>query len=138
MAKETPRRVMDPFAKEFWEYAAKKELRMQKCSSCSKLRWPASAICDACLAPEYEWTQISGKGKVLSWIVFHRQYFPEWPAPHPAVAVELDEGPIFVCTMPEGFAGTDLSDALPMEVTWLEAVDVHGEYNLPLFKPAGK
>jgi uncharacterized OB-fold protein len=129
---------MDPFAREFWDHAANKELRMQKCTSCSKLRWPAAAVCDQCFVPEYEWVPLSGKGKVLSWIVFHRQYFPEWPAPHPAVAVELDEGPIFVCTMPEGYQGSDLSDALPMELTWLEAVDTHGEYNLPLFKPVGK
>ncbi len=129
---------MDPFAREFWEFTQKKELRMQKCSACSKLRWPAAAICDKCLAPEYEWVKISGKGKVLSWIVFHRQYFPEYPAPHPAVAVELDEGPIFVCCMPDQFQGSDLKDALPMELAWLDAEDRHGAYNLPVFKPVGK
>lgn len=129
---------MDPFAREFWEFAEKKDFRMQKCSDCAKLRWPASAVCDKCLSPDYEWTKLSGKGRVLSWIVFHRQYFPEYPAPHPAVAVELDEGPIFVCCMPEEFAGSDLKDALPMELTWLDAEDRFGEYSLPVFKPAGK
>ena len=129
---------MDPFAREFWEFTQKKELRMQKCSACSKLRWPAAAICDKCLAPEFDWVKISGKGKVLSWIVFHRQYFPEYPAPHPAVAVELDEGPIFVCCMPDQFQGSDLKDALPMELAWLDAEDRHGAYNLPVFKPVGK
>ena len=138
MATQRPPRVMDPFAREFWEFTQKKELRMQKCSACSKLRWPAAAICDKCLAPEYEWVKISGKGKVLSWIVFHRQYFPEYPAPHPAVAVELDEGPIFVCCMPDQFQGSDLKDALPMELAWLDAEDRHGAYNLPVFKPVGK
>lgn len=138
MATQRPVRVMDPFAREFWEFTQKKELRMQRCSACSKLRWPAAAICDRCLAPEYEWTPISGKGRLLSWVVFHRQYFPEYPAPHPAVAVELDEGPIFVCCMPDQFQGADLKDALPMELTWLDAEDRFGEYYLPVFKPAGK
>ena len=87
---------MDPFAREFWEFTEKKELRMQQCSECKKLRWPAAAVCDKCLSPDYTWELVSGKGQVLSWIVFHRQYFPEYPAPHPAVAVELAEVSIWL------------------------------------------
>ena len=83
MATTRPVRVMDPFAREFWEFTEKKELRMQQCSECKKLRWPAAAVCDKCLSPDYTWELVSGKGQVLSWIVFHRQYFPEYPAPHP-------------------------------------------------------
>ncbi len=138
MATTRPPRVMDPFAREFWEYTQNKELRLQQCSECQKLRWPAAAVCDKCLSPDYTWEQVSGKGQVLSWIVFHRQYFPEYPAPHPAVAVELAEGPIFVCCMPDEFQGSDLADALPMELDWLESEDRFGTYNLPVFKPAGK
>ena len=138
MATQRPPRVMDPFAREFWDYAKNKDFRMQKCSECQKWRWPAAAVCDNCLSPEYTWEQLSGKGQVLSWIVFHRQYFPEYPAPHPAVAVELNEGPIFVCCMPPEFQGSDLKDALPMELTWLDAEDRFGEYNLPVFKPTGR
>ena len=138
MATQRPVRVMDPFAREFWDYTQNKELRMQKCSDCGKWRWPAAAICDGCLSPNYAWEKVSGKGKVLSWIVFHRQYFPEYPAPHPAVTVELPEGPLFVCTMPPGFEGKDLKDGLDMELEWLDAEDRFGTYNLPVFKPAGR
>jgi uncharacterized OB-fold protein len=137
VATERPPRVMDPFAQEFWEYADKREFRMQRCDECQKLRWPASAVCDKCLSPEYSWTPISGKGHVLSWIVFHRQYFPEYPALHTAVAVELDEGPIFVCCMPKQFEETELADKMPMELVWEESHDRHGDYNLPVFKPSG-
>ena len=128
---------MDPYAAEFWEYTQQRELRMQQCAECSKLRWPAAAVCDQCLSTEYAWAQMSGRGRVLSWIVFHRQYFPEYPAPHPALAVELDEGPIFVCCMPPEFDASVLKDGLPMELAWLDAEDRFGEYQLPVFKPAG-
>ena len=136
MATKRPVRFMDPFNAEFWEFAKHKELRIQKCAQCGKLRWPASMTCDECLSDEYEWAQMSGKGKVLSWIVFERAYFVEYQAPHPAVAVELDEGPIFVCTMPPGEDPDALQNGTPMELVWLDGEDRFGEYNLPVFKPA--
>jgi len=37
---------------------------------------------------------MSGKGRVASWCVFHKQYFPQIPAPYIVVMVELEEGPI--------------------------------------------
>ena len=138
MPTQRPPRVMDPFAAEFWAFTRQRELRMQRCTECAKLRWPASAVCDHCLSPECSWEPLSGRGRALSWVTFHRAYFPEYPAPHATVAVELDEGPIFVCCMPEGFEATDLSDGLPMELTWLDAEDQFGTYFLPVFKPAGR
>lgn len=136
MATTRPPRFMDPFNREFWEFASKRDFRLQGCSECGKLRWPASMSCDECLSEAYEWKPMSGRGTVLSWIVFERAYFPEYPAPHPAVAVELDEGPIFVCTMPPGEDPDALSDGLPMILDWLDGEDQFGEYFLPVFRPA--
>lgn len=138
MATDRPPRVMDPFAAEFWSFTEKKEFRLQRCSDCGKFRWPAAAVCDGCLSPEYDWSPVSGKGSVLSFVNFHRQYFPQYPAPHPAVAVELDEGPIFVCTPSPGVTYQDLSDGLRMELEWVDGQDRFGEYNLPVFKPVGQ
>jgi uncharacterized OB-fold protein len=42
------------------------------------------------------WTAVSGKGLLLSWTTFHRQYLPAYPAPHTVVAVALNEGPIMI------------------------------------------
>ena len=41
-------------------------------------------------------SNMAGRGKVLSWTTFHRGYFPEYPAPHTVIVLELDEGPLFV------------------------------------------
>ncbi len=136
MATPRPVRVMDPLNAEFWAFTLDKELRVQRCTSCSKLRWPCAAICDECLSEAYEWVRLSGRGKALSWIVFERSYFPEYPAPHPAVAVELDEGPIFVCTLPPGVDVDSLTDGQSLVLDWLDGEDQFGEYNLPVFKPA--
>ena len=41
-------------------------------------------------------TALSGRGRLLSWTVFHRQYFPAAAVPYIVVAVETEEGPILV------------------------------------------
>jgi uncharacterized OB-fold protein len=81
---------------EFWEFVQREELRIQRCSACAALRYPPAPVCPQCLSPECEWTPLSGKGTVLAWTTFHRQYFPELPVPYTVVAVETAEGPIVI------------------------------------------
>jgi hypothetical protein len=64
--------------------------------------------------------------------VFHRGYFPEYPPPHVAVALELAEGPYFISTV-QGLAASDLSEGMTLELRWEEAEDKFGEYCLPVF-----
>ena len=96
MATPRPIRSMDPYAQAFWAYTQKKEFRLQQCSECHKFRWPPGPSCDHCLSDQCEWALMKGRGKVLSWTTFHRAYFPEYPAPHTSIVLELDEGPLFV------------------------------------------
>jgi uncharacterized OB-fold protein len=35
---------------------------------------------------------VSGRGKIVSWVVFHRHYLPAYPPPYNAIAVRLEEG----------------------------------------------
>ena len=61
---------LTPDTKPFWDYCKKHELRMQKCSHCGYIRYPASIICPECHSMEAEWTRLSGKGKVFSFIIY--------------------------------------------------------------------
>jgi hypothetical protein len=47
----------------------------------------------------YTWTPLSGRGTILSWVVFHRQYLPDYPPPYNVVAVQLAEGPIVISNL---------------------------------------
>ncbi len=47
----------------------------------------------------YTWKPLSGRGKILSWVVFHRQYFEDYPPPYNVVAVQLAEGPIVISNL---------------------------------------
>lgn len=89
-----------------WESMERRRLELQACSECEAFRYPPAPICPRCLSPDAEWRPVSGGGVVLSWVVFHRKYFDDFPPPYNAVAVRLDEGPIIVTNLvgnePEG------------------------------------
>ncbi len=135
MATARPPRSLDPYAVEFWEFTKSKELRLQKCSDCGKFRFPPSAVCDGCLSEDFEWTQLSGRGKVVSWTTFNRAYFPEYPAGHTSIVLELDEGPLFI-SYPVGIEASQLAEGMSLSLQWVDGEDRFGEYNLPVFGPA--
>src|SRR5713101_2505046 len=134
MAKQRPVRAMDPYAEQFWEYTKSQELRLQRCSECGKYSWPPGPTCDRCLSEEFEWHRLSGSARVISWTVFHRGYFDEYPPPHTVLALELAEGPFFI-SYPVGIEPSDLREGMTLELRWTDATDRFGEYNLPVFGP---
>ena len=116
----------------FWEYARRRELRLQRCSNCRAWRFPPAPVCDQCLSPEAEWAPLSGRGTIYSWIVFHRQYFPALPPPYNVASIELAEGPLFignVINVPDDA----ITIGLPVRVAWRE---VAPDLVLPVFEPA--
>lgn len=97
----TSGRMRGLFDLTFWEYLDQNEMRLQCCCACSTYRYPPSAICPDCLEEAHDWRAVSGRGTVLSWTVFHRQYLPQYPAPYNVIAVRLDEGPVLVTNLLE-------------------------------------
>ena len=79
----------------FWEAAARGQLVVQRCVACSHLRFPPGPVCPECLEERAEWHPLSGRGRVLSHLVFHQGYGAPWNAelPYSVVMLELDEGP---------------------------------------------
>jgi uncharacterized OB-fold protein len=79
----------------FWRAAREHRLVIQRCESCGKLRFYPSAGCDACGSGEAVWVDVSGSGRVYSWIVVHRSAHPAWRRRVPFVSaiVELAEQP---------------------------------------------
>ena len=136
MTTARPPRAMDPYAAQFWHFTLDKELRLQACSDCGKYRWPPGPTCGVCLSEDFNWAPVSGRGRLISWTTFHREYFPEYPPPHTVIVVELDEGPLFVST-PAHSEVAELAEGMLLQLAWLPAEDPLGAYNLPVFRPAG-
>ena len=122
------------FERPYWEHAKAHRLALQRCSSCGTFRFPASPVCAECDADEYEWTPTGGKGKLLSWVVFHRSYFPsfEREVPYNVALVQLDEGPVLVSNI-VGTDNTSLRSGMRLAVTF---EDVTSEFSIPKFTPA--
>lgn len=92
-AKPLPRVTADNRA--FWDATKRHELRLQRCGSCGRFRYPPAPVCPACLSETAEWARVSGRGTVTTFIVMHKVYFPGFAGdvPYNVVQVELEEGP---------------------------------------------
>ena len=117
----------------FWEYCKKHELRMQKCAQCGHVRYPPSIICPKCQSMEAEWTKLSGKGKVYSFVIFHRVYNEAFSkeVPYAVAIIHLDEGPRILSNV-TGCKLEDIKCDMPVEMYFEDVTD---EFALPKFKP---
>jgi len=79
----------------YWQSLREHKAKLQKCSKCGRLRFPPSASCYYCGMLGGEWTTISGKGTIYTWIVVHHPVDPRLVKEVPFVIalVELEEGP---------------------------------------------
>jgi uncharacterized OB-fold protein len=119
----------------FWDAAKKNELRMQKCSDCGHIRFPIGPVCTACLSDKSDWVKLSGRGTVLSHLVFHRAYSPAWKehVPYSVAMVQLAEGPRMFTDIVDAerrYIDEDLVGR-PVEA-WFDPVE--GDVVVPRFK----
>lgn len=134
MAMKRPDRISGGPHSTFWQWCAKGELRLQRCCKCGELNWPAVAACDNCSSEEFSWEKMSGKGKVVSWCTFEKDYYAGmFPMPWTNIVVELAEGPWFL-SEPSGFDRDEIELAMPVTVAFLPCEDSTGPFALPVFE----
>ena len=123
----------DPESRAFWAAAHDHRLVMQRCTACDHIRWPIGPVCTQCLAPEFEWQQMSGKAELHTWVNFYQGFQPEWAkeSPYNVALVKLEEGPIFLSNVVAD--DDDLAVGVALELTWEDATD---EVSIPKFKLA--
>jgi uncharacterized OB-fold protein len=90
---------------------------LQACSDCGTFRYPPAPVCANCLSMSSRWTPLSGRGSIISWVIFHRQYFDDYPPPYNVVAVQLEEGPLVISNL-EGEEPDGSWLGRPVEVTY--------------------
>jgi hypothetical protein len=110
-----PRPVVACDDDRFWELLDHGSFCIQKCLSCSQVRYPAEPVCGNCLSRDSDWVSVHGTGRLLAWCTFHKQYFACLPVPYTVVAVELAEGPI-VCARLAGSGSAQLMLDTPMQL----------------------
>ncbi|MEV0905763.1 Zn-ribbon domain-containing OB-fold protein [Streptomyces hokutonensis] len=79
----------------FWQYAREGELRVQTCADCDEPRFPPRPCCPHCQSFASEWRQVSGRGRVWSYVFPHPPLLPDYAAvaPYNVIVVELVDAP---------------------------------------------
>jgi uncharacterized OB-fold protein len=106
-----------------WKGFAQRRMLLQCCESCDTFRYPPAASCAKCLAPMHRWVEINGRGRIISWAIFHRKYLPNYPTPYNVIAVQLSEGPIMISNL-EGALPEGSWIGREVQLTWSETEGV--------------
>jgi uncharacterized OB-fold protein len=98
---DKPLPEITPLTEGFWEHARARRLAVQACTSCGDVHFPASPVCPKCLSEAQEWRPVSGRGRLESWVEYHRAYWPGFAKelPYRVCLVRLEEGPLMVSNL---------------------------------------
>jgi uncharacterized OB-fold protein len=118
----------------YWDGLRDRKLLMPRCDACGKYWFPPSLLCPHCNATKWTWTSTSGRGRIFSYVVYHRVYHPGFAdeVPYAVAVIELDEGPRMVSNV-IGIAPDKVACDLRVEVVYQPITDT---ITLPKFKPA--
>ena len=130
-----PTPVLDADNAFYWQAAARGELRIQSCAECGALSHPPTPLCPVCHSAERRSRQMSGLGRVASFMIVHHPPNPWFEMPIAVVSVELEEGPQVTSNIVE-VAPQEVD--LGMEVEVLFASTDDPEVGVPLFCPRGR
>jgi len=80
----------------FWDGVARSELRLKKCNACGVVLPPGALFCSECWSSEITVINASGRGRVHSFVVYHRAFSENETPPYGAAVIALEEGPRIV------------------------------------------
>ena len=123
-----------PDSAPFWDALRTRRLLLPYCLDCGLPHLPPGPVCPACFSGRLEWRAVSGRGRISTWTVVYKAWFPSFAAdvPYNVVQVELEEGPRLTASV-VGLPNERLAVGLAVEIDY----DEHREgITLPRFRPA--
>jgi hypothetical protein len=114
----------------FWKGVAEDRLLIRRCAGCSYPQHPPTPLCPRCGSAEWDVEDLSGHGRVHSWIVSRHPTEPE-DRPRIVALVELEGGSRLVSNL-RGVEPEGVTNGMPVEVMFTELDGV----KLPQFRPA--
>jgi uncharacterized OB-fold protein len=118
----------------FWESAKAHALALQRCTACGQFRYPPAPSCPRCPDDGVEWTPVSGRATVYSFVIMHQVYHPAFrnDVPYNVAAIEFEEGPRMYSNVVD-CANDALHVGMPVKLVYDDVTD---EITLPKFRPA--
>ena len=129
-----PLPAADTDTRPWWEAAAEHRLTAQRCTSCERLRHPPAPICAACRSTDFDWQELSSRGRVYTYTIVHRPVAPDQDVPFIVIAVELDgaDGLRMVSNLVD-VPPDAVQIGMPVELVW---EDMSDELAVPRFRAA--
>jgi uncharacterized OB-fold protein len=128
--------VPTPETELFWAGTLAGELRIQRCNSCGRYYFYPRPFCRYCQSRDVEWRQVSGTGRLISYVINYRPLPPADPSEPQVIAlVELDEGPRLMTSI----AGVRPEpENLPLDSRVRVSFEPRGGQALPVFRLDGQ
>jgi len=103
---DLPQPEITEVSRPYWQALREGRLVFQRCG-CGHAWLPARTECPACLASaasNARWEQASGRGTLVSWVVYHTAYHPAFESrlPYNVALVQLEEGPRLLTNIVDG------------------------------------
>ncbi len=119
-----------PDSEPFWKALRERKLMLPYCGGCGKPHLPPGPVCPFCFSDRLEWRLASGRGRISTWTVVHKAWFPAFAEdiPYNVVQVELEEGPRLTTNV-VGLPNERLKVGLPVVIDF-------DDVTLPRFRPA--
>ena len=117
----------------YWDGLREHKLLMPCCDACGHFWFPPSLRCPRCSATKWSWTPTGGRGRIFSYVVYHRVYHPGFAdeVPYVVAVIELDEGPRMISNV-IGIAPDKIACDMRVEVAY---ESITSTFTLPKFKP---
>ena len=95
-----------PISQPYWDALKQGRLTFQRCRMRARVAAGARRM-PALPRGRMDWTEASGKGRVVSWVIYHHAYHEAFKEklPYNVALVELDEGPRLITNVVNPEAG---------------------------------
>ncbi|GBD24891.1 hypothetical protein HRbin30_00205 [bacterium HR30] len=128
-----PLPAIEPATAAYWRACREGRLEFRFCPRCQWYIHPPRPVCPRCYSSDLSFKAVSGKGRVYSFTVNHKPWFPGQEVPYVVALVELDEQPgLRLMTNVVRCAPEEVRIGLPVRV---EFETLSEEVALPIFVP---
>lgn len=124
--------TVTPLTEPYWAALERGELHHLRCASCGNAFLPAREECPRCLSGDVAWEPTSGRGRLISWVVYRQAPLPAFAdrVPYTVAVVELEEGARMISNV------VGPADDLRIEMPLVLTVERDLGLPLPRFAPA--
>lgn len=123
---------LDQNNRAFWSSGEHGLLRIYQCRQCQHYIHPPVGFCPCCESREVGPQTVSGRGKIISFTINHKQWVPALTVPYVLALVGINEQPkVQLPTNIVNCEPTDVFIGMAVKVLFEQAEDIW----VPLFEP---